>query len=244
LSILSQRNGHAVTVTQTTWCLQMMILRPCHSVDTCVALCSCLLCQFDILWPDITVREHLVLYAVIKGATWAEAGSVAEQAAAEVRLHNIYDCTLFNTQSYSCLAWCGPGLRNQQHTCFLALVNPFAGAGCGLEPVLLLLLLQVGLSDKLRSLAGELSGGQRRKLSVAIAFLGNPAGAEHSTCSCMRPRCVLHCVAQQHSFFCMPCCWLHCGCSRQRLNMYGVTMLLLYWQGVLLRLCCACSGVP
>jgi ABC-type multidrug transport system ATPase subunit len=42
--------------------------------------------QFDILWPDITVREHLVLYAVIKGATWAEAGSVAEQAAAEVRL--------------------------------------------------------------------------------------------------------------------------------------------------------------
>ncbi|KAF6260985.1 hypothetical protein COO60DRAFT_831207 [Scenedesmus sp. NREL 46B-D3] len=72
--------------------------------------------QFDILWPDITVREHLVLYAVIKGATWAEAGSVAEQAAAEV-----------------------------------------------------------GLSDKLHSLAGELSGGQRRKLSVAIAFLGNPA---------------------------------------------------------------------
>jgi predicted ABC-type transport system involved in lysophospholipase L1 biosynthesis ATPase subunit len=41
----------------------------------------------------------------------------------------------------------------------------------------LVLLLQVGLSDKLTSLAGELSGGQRRKLSVAIAFLGNPAGA-------------------------------------------------------------------
>jgi ABC-type multidrug transport system ATPase subunit len=45
-----------------------------------------LLCQFDILWPDITVREHLVLYAVIKGATWTEAGSVAEGAAAEVLL--------------------------------------------------------------------------------------------------------------------------------------------------------------
>ncbi|WIA08739.1 hypothetical protein OEZ85_008162 [Tetradesmus obliquus] len=72
--------------------------------------------QFDILWPDISVREHLGLYAVIKGASWAEAGGVAEQAAAEV-----------------------------------------------------------GLSDKLQSLAGELSGGQRRKLSVAIAFLGNPA---------------------------------------------------------------------
>lgn len=34
---------------------------------------------------------------------------------------------------------------------------------------------QVGLSDKLGCLASELSGGQRRKLSVAIAFLGDPA---------------------------------------------------------------------
>lgn len=36
-------------------------------------------------------------------------------------------------------------------------------------------VLQVGLSDKLGCLASELSGGQRRKLSVAIAFLGQPA---------------------------------------------------------------------
>jgi ABC-type phosphate/phosphonate transport system ATPase subunit len=46
--------------------------------------------------------------------------------------------------------------------------------------LLLLLLLQVGLSDKLLSLAGELSGGQRRKLSVAVAFLGDAAGEGHS----------------------------------------------------------------
>lgn len=32
-----------------------------------------------------------------------------------------------------------------------------------------------GLADKLESQAGDLSGGQRRKLSVAIAFLGAPA---------------------------------------------------------------------
>jgi ABC-type Na+ transport system ATPase subunit NatA len=40
--------------------------------------------QFDILWPDITVAEHLQLYAVIKGATYAQAGMQAQQAAAEV----------------------------------------------------------------------------------------------------------------------------------------------------------------
>lgn len=41
--------------------------------------------QFDILWPDITVAEHLQLYAVIKGATYAQASTQARQAAAEVR---------------------------------------------------------------------------------------------------------------------------------------------------------------
>lgn len=40
--------------------------------------------QFDILWPDITVAEHLQLYAVIKGATYAQASTQAQKAAAEV----------------------------------------------------------------------------------------------------------------------------------------------------------------
>ena len=34
---------------------------------------------------------------------------------------------------------------------------------------------EVGLSEKLDASAGQLSGGQRRKLSVALAFVGNPA---------------------------------------------------------------------
>jgi ABC-type Mn2+/Zn2+ transport system ATPase subunit len=36
---------------------------------------------------------------------------------------------------------------------------------------------EVGLAEKLDSAAGELSGGQRRKLSVALAFVGDPSGA-------------------------------------------------------------------
>ena len=35
--------------------------------------------------------------------------------------------------------------------------------------------MHAGLHDKLDARAGDLSGGQRRKLSVAIAFLGSPA---------------------------------------------------------------------
>ena len=34
--------------------------------------------------------------------------------------------------------------------------------------------LPAGLHDQLYARAGELSGGQRRKLSVAIAFMGSP----------------------------------------------------------------------
>jgi ABC-type multidrug transport system ATPase subunit len=40
--------------------------------------------QVDILWPNLTVLEHLQLYAVTKGVAWHEAAAVAEAAAAEV----------------------------------------------------------------------------------------------------------------------------------------------------------------
>lgn len=52
----------------------MSVIR--HSLGICP--------QFDILWPDITVLEHLVMYAVIKGASWNDAYKEARQAAAEV----------------------------------------------------------------------------------------------------------------------------------------------------------------
>ena len=40
--------------------------------------------QFDILWPDITVREHLMLYAAIKGFTKEEQQEQATTAANDV----------------------------------------------------------------------------------------------------------------------------------------------------------------
>ena len=40
--------------------------------------------QFDILWPDLTVREHLELYAAIKGYSKTAGKSVAASSAKEV----------------------------------------------------------------------------------------------------------------------------------------------------------------
>lgn len=71
--------------------------------------------QFDILWPELKVREHLELAAAIKGLVGADQQKSAEEMAQKV-----------------------------------------------------------GLSEKLDALSSELSGGQKRKLSCALAFIGSP----------------------------------------------------------------------
>ena len=40
--------------------------------------------QFDILWPSITVREHLEIFAALKGFSASLRGAAAEAAAAGV----------------------------------------------------------------------------------------------------------------------------------------------------------------
>jgi ATP-binding cassette, subfamily A (ABC1), member 3 len=69
--------------------------------------------QHDVLWPDLTVNEHLTLYCSLKNVPIEK----RKEAAAEA-------------------------------------------------------LRMVGLTEKVDALSGTLSGGQKRKLSVAIAFLG------------------------------------------------------------------------
>lgn len=83
--------------------------------------------QFDILWPDITVAEHLQLYAVIKGATYAQAGMQAQQAAAEV------SPALHVPPSSVDLTCCSTALHTRVHACCLAVCRvPCAGLNCTL----------------------------------------------------------------------------------------------------------------
>ena len=71
--------------------------------------------QFDILWPTLTVKEHLRFYAEIKGVP-----------------------------------------RGEIRECVYGMAE------------------EVGLNEKLNCPSCELSGGQMRKLSVGIAFMGSP----------------------------------------------------------------------
>lgn len=61
-------------VVATSTCCEAHIVTSCQctSLALCSALCGLRLppgvCpQFDLLWPDLTVMEHLQLYARIKG---------------------------------------------------------------------------------------------------------------------------------------------------------------------------------
>ena len=87
------------------------VLKEMDIIRKSLGLCP----QFDILWPTLTVRDHLTFYAKIKG----------------VPKHEIKACVEGMVQ-------------------------------------------EVGLSEKLNCPSCELSGGQMRKLSVGIAFMGNP----------------------------------------------------------------------
>jgi len=69
--------------------------------------------QHDVLWPELTVREHLAIFAALKGVPVGEVEAASSEA-----------------------------------------------------------LAQVGLTEKAGAAVSGLSGGQKRKLSVCLAFLG------------------------------------------------------------------------
>ena len=77
--------------------------------------------QFDVLWPSLTAREHLYIYARFRGMPERDIDAEVDRKIASV-----------------------------------------------------------GLTSKAACAAGTLSGGQKRKLSVAIAFIGDPAAGAYT----------------------------------------------------------------
>ena len=71
--MLTPNSGNAVMNGQS-------ILTDMPSIRADLGCCP----QFDILWPEITVLEHLSIYAAIKGFRGADARDAAAAAAAEV----------------------------------------------------------------------------------------------------------------------------------------------------------------
>lgn len=87
------------------------ILDDMESVHSSMGLCP----QFDVLYNDLTVKEHLLFYARLRGVP-----------------------------------------LNEEKKQVLQLIN------------------DVGLTLQANQKAGTLSGGMKRRLSIAIALIGNP----------------------------------------------------------------------
>ena len=87
------------------------------------------------LWPSLTVREHLELFASfrpLRGAVAANSTSAADSSTCAAAYKDVVRLEIEKK------------------------------------------LVAVGLMDDAERPAGTLSGGQRRKLSLAIAFIGDP----------------------------------------------------------------------
>ena len=86
------------------------ILKDMHQIRQSIGVCP----QHDVLWLPLTVEEHLVIFAKLRGIPAADIPQAIVQ-----------------------------------------------------------LLQDVGLTEKVHTPAGELSGGQKRKLSLCLALIGN-----------------------------------------------------------------------
>lgn len=64
------------------------------------------------------------------------------------------------------------------------------------------ILRDVDLTEKTNSQAKHLSGGQKRKLSVGIAIIGDPKVRARILCFCTRCPKFAKSISQKHSFCC------------------------------------------
>jgi len=100
--------------------------------------------QHNILWDNLTCREHLRFFATLKGTASLNMQDVGAPAALQ------------------------PADGGSEHSVDAS--KPDAAAQ--LEKDIEAILAEVDLIEKADTYAGNLSGGQKRKLSVALAFVG------------------------------------------------------------------------
>lgn len=113
--------------------------------------------QHDILFDQLTVREHLAFYGM--------AVMIMRLLVASLRIclpvteHSRLDDLVARTRTNWSFCFCNAGTLK-------------GSSEMELEASVRSMLVEVGLQDKEHAAAGTLSGGQKRKLSVAIALIG------------------------------------------------------------------------
>lgn len=121
--------------------------------------------QFDVLWSELTGQEHLTIYGHIKGVPFDQVRS---------RLSWEGQCTVVHTCRQAEL-WVNFMWQTAVHEVWLsscaALLHT---SSLQVRHQAAALLDRVKLSYASRMRSGSYSGGMKRRLSVAIALLGDP----------------------------------------------------------------------
>lgn len=81
-SLISMLTGLYKPENGNAWIGGYDIINQIELVHTCMGVCP----QFDLLWPELTVEEHLLFYARIRGVSKKKEKYVVKKAIEEVRL--------------------------------------------------------------------------------------------------------------------------------------------------------------
>lgn len=157
-----------------------------------------ILSQFDVLWEQLTGREHLLLFGAIKGDS-ARAGRAAVGMGCTLAL-----LLLLRAGACHSAARAGPGFMP-----LIATAQLHAGLPASERATEAARLLEdVKLTEASGVRAGSYSGGMKRRLSVAIALLGDPqVRSATSRCAALYPAghlkpCLVRIAASGLGMFC------------------------------------------
>lgn len=81
-SLFSMLTGLYKPENGNAWVAGYDILNQIEQVRTKMGVCP----QFDLLWPELTIREHLMFYARMRGIPASQEKAIVEKAIAEVKL--------------------------------------------------------------------------------------------------------------------------------------------------------------
>ena len=122
--------------------------------------------QHDVLFDELTPAEHLRFFARIRDGPHSDSAAVLDRNSSLVG----QILKLKRRQSQACIKVCCPNCVAEVEGCLITRGMPEEKISGEVKSI----LGDIDLAEKADELAGSLSGGQKRKLSVGIALIGDP----------------------------------------------------------------------
>ena len=140
-------------------------------------LCTGALClaQMDVLFDNMTVRDHIQLFTAIKvGGQASHTRARCMRGVSVTVTHSLSHCPPLPSLSVFLVPLCLWIEIIEVSVVFVVVELPQCTQATTNDVSGETLLRELGLSSKADAIASTLSGGQKRRLSIALALLGGP----------------------------------------------------------------------